>query len=37
MEIDPNALSPVEALMKIFELRKLAEKEEKQTRAVKTA
>jgi DNA mismatch repair protein MutS len=37
LEIDPNALSPVEALMKIFELRQLAEKEETRLRAIKTA
>lgn len=37
LEIDPNALSPVEALMKLFELRKLAEKEETIMRAIKTA
>jgi DNA mismatch repair protein MutS len=36
--IDPNALSPVEALMKLFELKRLAEtKTAKNVRAVKTA
>lgn len=37
LEIDPNALSPVEALMKLFELRQLAEKEDTKLRAIKTA
>lgn len=37
LETDPNALSPVEALMKLFELRRLAEKEETAMRAIKTA
>jgi DNA mismatch repair protein MutS len=37
LDTDPNALSPVEALMKLFELRKLAEKEETALRAIKTA
>ena len=37
-EIDPNALSPVEALMKLFELRKMAERDdEDQSMAAKTA
>lgn len=36
--VDPNALSPVEALMKLFELKRLAEiKPTKNVRAVKTA
>ena len=37
LDVDPNALSPVEALMKLFELRQLAEKEEIKMRATKTA
>jgi DNA mismatch repair protein MutS len=37
LETDPNALSPVEALMKLFELRRLAEKEDIKVRAIKTA
>jgi DNA mismatch repair protein MutS len=37
LDTDPNALSPVEALMKLFELRKLAEKEDTEIRAIKTA
>ena len=38
LEIDPDALSPVEALMKFYELRRLAEAETgKSIRAVKTA
>jgi len=38
LDTDPNALSPVEALMKLYELRRLAETEnEKNIRAVKTA
>lgn len=37
LETDPNALSPVEALMKLFELRRLAEKEDTSIRAIKTA
>ena len=37
LETDPNSLSPVEALMKLFELRQLAEKEETKIRAIKTA
>jgi DNA mismatch repair protein MutS len=37
LDTDPNALSPVEALMKLFELRKLAEKEDTIIRAIKTA
>jgi DNA mismatch repair ATPase MutS len=37
LDLDPNSLSPVEALMKLFELRKLAEKEDTRVRAVKTA
>jgi DNA mismatch repair protein MutS len=37
LEVDPNALSPVEALMKLFELRQLAEKDDTVIRAIKTA
>jgi DNA mismatch repair protein MutS len=38
LNIDPDALSPVEALMKLFELKRLAEnKTTKSVRAVKTA
>ncbi|HKS27724.1 MAG TPA: DNA mismatch repair protein MutS [Pyrinomonadaceae bacterium] len=37
LETDPNALSPVEALMKLFELRRLAEKEGSAIHAIKTA
>jgi DNA mismatch repair protein MutS len=37
LETDPNALSPVEALMKLFELRRLAEKDDTTIRAIKTA
>jgi DNA mismatch repair protein MutS len=37
LDTDPNGLSPVEALMKLFELRKLAEKEDATIRAIKTA
>ncbi len=37
LDVDPNALSPVEALMKLFELRRLAEREDSTIRAVKTA
>ncbi|HYN85290.1 MAG TPA: DNA mismatch repair protein MutS, partial [Pyrinomonadaceae bacterium] len=37
-EVDPDALSPVEALMKLFELKKLAESDRpKNVRAIKTA
>lgn len=37
LSIDPNGLSPVEALMKLFELRQLAEKEDTAMRAIKMA
>jgi DNA mismatch repair protein MutS len=38
LDVDPNGLSPVEALMKLFELKRLAEsKTKKSVRAVKTA
>lgn len=38
LDVDPNALSPVEALMKLFELRRLVETKNNQSvRAVKTA
>jgi DNA mismatch repair protein MutS len=40
MQLDPNALSPVEALMKLFELRRLAEDSEDEpgkVRAMRTA
>ncbi|HEX5708953.1 MAG TPA: DNA mismatch repair protein MutS [Pyrinomonadaceae bacterium] len=38
LEVDPDALSPVEALMKLFELKKLAESDApKNVRVVKTA
>jgi DNA mismatch repair protein MutS len=38
LDSDPNALSPVEALMKLYELRRLAESEsDKNIRAIKTA
>ena len=37
-DIDPNALSPVEALMKLFELKRLADSEKtEEAKAVKTA
>ncbi|MGA9996398.1 MAG: DNA mismatch repair protein MutS [Pyrinomonadaceae bacterium] len=37
-DVDPNALSPVEALMKLFELKQLAESEKtEEARAIKTA
>lgn len=38
LDVDPNALSPVEALMKLFELRRLVENKNSQSvRAIKTA
>lgn len=38
LDVDPNALSPVEALMKLFELRRLVETKTNQSvRAIKTA
>jgi DNA mismatch repair protein MutS len=37
LSTDPNGLSPVEALMKLFELRELAEKENTGLRSIKTA
>jgi hypothetical protein len=40
MQLDPDALAPVEALMKLFELRRLAEEatdEPGNVRAIRTA